>query len=148
MLWERIALLGPFILIGSFLLWMIVFCVVGDAAYRKGLSLVWWIVLGMIAGPLAILLVIATPANQEELDKRAVRREWKRWCPYCREAVLIQAVYCRHCQNVLKPRRAEWTASKVVESENEEIEEMEERQRRREVMDEKRKFTIGSLRGL
>lgn len=67
-------------------------CGIGAAAVAssKGRSPLAWLALGLLLGPIAILIVgfMAKPGP----DKNKLRK-----CPYCAETILKEATVCKHC---------------------------------------------------
>lgn len=102
-------------------IWIISALAVGEIAYRKGLQPLGCGILGLFLGPFAVLIAIALPSNQHELDERDVKKGRKQFCPFCREAIQAQAICCPNCLKVLKPKGVKVMEGRVVEVEDREI---------------------------
>ena len=78
----------------SFLLWPALGAVVGYvAAQRRGLSLVFGVLAGLMLGPLAFLLFLVPGFAMDAVHPRR--------CPYCAGSVASDASVCHHCQAIL-----------------------------------------------
>lgn len=68
-------------------------------ASNKGNSTVVGFLLGVLLGPIGVLISWAASNNTEELRKR--NGENKK-CPYCAEYVKDDALICKHCGRTLR----------------------------------------------
>lgn len=66
-------------------------------AQNKGRSLAMGGVLGLLLGPLGLLIVAIAPADAGQVDDSAIRRGEARKCPSCAELVRADASRCRFC---------------------------------------------------
>ena len=86
-------------------LWLI--CGIASAviASNKGRSGLGWFLLGMLMGPFG--LMVALLPSREDQAQREVRMTGQagdyRKCPYCAEAIRVEAVKCRYCQSEIAP---------------------------------------------
>ena len=79
------------------ILWIV--CGIGSAAIAssKGRSTFGWLVLGLLFGPIAVLIVglMAKPAPDVETLRK---------CPFCAELILKEAKVCKHCGRDVEPK--------------------------------------------
>ena len=99
------AIFGIGTLLAVLVVWAVCMYFASDIASRKGMSSFVWGIIGMCLGPLAILIIMAYPVDQNALDRRSVRRKRKQWCPFCQKAISVDAICCFHCGNVIKPQQ-------------------------------------------
>jgi hypothetical protein len=86
---------------GWVLLWLL--CGIAAAAiyYNKGRSWVTALLVGLIFGPIGVILAALTPRDPAALEERQIKGgEWKR-CPRCKELVRAHAAVCKHCGQAL-----------------------------------------------
>ena len=77
---------------------MVPFSVVSAyAAYSKGRSEGSAFGMGLIFGPIGLILVLVASRNEEVIEQRAVRKGFKKRCRSCKETVKIAALKCRFC---------------------------------------------------
>lgn len=83
----------------------IVICAIGAAyvASEKGRSGAAWFFLGILMGPVALLMVIGAPADKKEIERVLVNQGDLRRCPSCDECVSPRAQVCKHCRSDLEP---------------------------------------------
>ncbi len=74
------------------------------AAQARGRSVLGWFLLGLLLAPLALIIVLVIPPNQDALDaERLGSMDWKE-CRYCAEIVRAKATRCRYCGGELPTR--------------------------------------------
>lgn len=90
------------------LVWLGSILVAGAVAAGKGRSALLWAGLGIVAGPLALIVLFLPSAErvqQQEAHAHGESRDY-RACPACAELVRRAAVKCRHCGAELGPATA------------------------------------------
>lgn len=76
------------------LLFGIISAVVGSNKGRSGCG---WFILGILLGPLGLILALVVPPDQAELEVRQILDGTKRRCPICAELVKPEAKKCHYC---------------------------------------------------
>ncbi len=69
------------------LIWSVLGIIAAFIAQSKGKSFAAWFVLGVLFGPLAIIIVALSSGTQ---------------CPYCKKGIDAKAIVCPYCQRDLK----------------------------------------------
>lgn len=83
------------------MLWIVLWLLCGIAAAvvyaNKGRSAIAALLVGLLLGPVGVLLALLTPTDTAALERRQVARGELRRCPACAELVRPDAARCRHC---------------------------------------------------
>lgn len=80
--------------------WLVVAVFVAIAAEKKGLNAGAWLLIALLAAPLAAIAVVAVPAAPRTRDPAAPRDDQAsemKTCPDCAEPVRRAALKCRYC---------------------------------------------------
>lgn len=78
----------------------------GIVASNKGRSVGGWAFIGVILGPVGVLMALVVARNEVELEARAIASGESRQCPHCAELIKAQATTCKHCGKDIEPMPA------------------------------------------
>lgn len=66
---------------------------IGSSKGRGGAG----VALGLLLGPIGVLIVAFLPANTAKAEEKAISEGGMRKCPFCAELVKAEALVCKHC---------------------------------------------------
>lgn len=93
--------------------WFICGFICSVIAGAKGRSAGAFFFMGLLLGPLGIILALVTAKNERQIEKEWVESGEMRKCPFCAELVKAEAIKCKHCQSDLEPEEPP-TDAKIV----------------------------------
>lgn len=83
-----------------FIFWIICGIAASYVAKQKGKAAWAWFVVGIILGPLALLMVGLSPAAPAKVNSHSAYTQpepAQRKCPFCAEDIKFEAIVCKHC---------------------------------------------------
>lgn len=99
--------------------WFICGFICSVIAVNKGRSIVGFFLIGLLLGPLGILLAAFLSKNDIKLEKKFIKSGMMCKCPFCAELIKTEAVKCRHCQSEIpEEKKAEIVKMRVDEMDN------------------------------
>ena len=84
-----------FIIIGF--LWFLCGITAASIARNKGDNGCFGFILGILLGPIGVIIALLSSPKQAKLDERALKSGKMKKCPACAELVKVDATKCRHC---------------------------------------------------
>jgi RNA polymerase subunit RPABC4/transcription elongation factor Spt4 len=79
------------------LIWIVCIALSVAISQEKGRSSAEGLLLGLLLGPVGVVISAVLPKNEAALEVRALSSGAMRKCPYCAELVKSQATVCRYC---------------------------------------------------
>jgi len=83
-------------LVGA-VIWIVCIAVGMAICQERGRSTLDGLLLGLLLGPIGVIICVVLPTDVNALEKTALRSGEMRKCPYCAEPVRPQATVCRYC---------------------------------------------------
>ncbi|NPV67108.1 MAG: zinc ribbon domain-containing protein [Anaerolineae bacterium] len=81
----------------TIIIWLLFGLIAGYINHNKGNPFAMGCLLGVLLGPIGLLIALISGRNEEELERRGVVVGQTRHCPYCAELVKAEAKVCKHC---------------------------------------------------
>ncbi len=78
-------------------IWLIFGVISALIASNKGRSGCGWFIIGVLLGPLGIILALVISKNEDRTTRNVRDRRDRKACPYCKEFIKVNAVKCKHC---------------------------------------------------
>ncbi len=76
--------------------------IIAEKKGYKGAALAGWCFVGLLFNLLGILIVLIVPTKAEGYIQQGKMKV----CPFCKEAVLVDAILCKHCGSKLDATEA------------------------------------------
>ena len=77
--------------------WLLVASITTLVDYHKGRSGWMGLILGIVFGPVGLILVLTSSVNGPELELRAIKGGHLKKCPKCAKPVYTEAKTCQFC---------------------------------------------------
>lgn len=85
------------------LFWVLATIAVAGVAINRGQSPIVFGALSFFLSPIiALLALIATPVNQDVLERKALRTKSRMQCSQCKELIKPSALVCCHCGHQIR----------------------------------------------
>jgi hypothetical protein len=87
---------------GYFIVWLAFVGLTVKVASDKGRDPIGWLLIGLLLGPIALLMIFIVEPDQNQIIKSGHKKK----CPFCAELINDEAIKCKHCgeaQSTISP---------------------------------------------
>ncbi|EGR0130511.1 hypothetical protein ACNPP3_004524 [Vibrio vulnificus] len=82
---------------GVGIFWVLCGIISAVSASNKGRSSFSWFILGLLLGPIGVVLSLVVGKQTEIIEEKAIQSGSKKKCKYCAELIKSEAKVCKHC---------------------------------------------------
>jgi uncharacterized membrane protein YeaQ/YmgE (transglycosylase-associated protein family) len=77
--------------------WLLCGFVAAAIYQRKGRSGLAAFIVGVLLGPIGVILALLSSTNQEGVEEKQLKNGEMKKCPHCAELIKMDANVCRYC---------------------------------------------------
>ncbi len=85
-----------------FIVWLVCGFICSVIAGSKGRSAGGFFLMGLLLGPLGVIVAAVLPRNENQIEKENLESGTMKKCPMCAELIKSEAIKCKHCQSDIK----------------------------------------------